>query len=181
MTESLPNVPLLRVIVFVCREAGDPLEVECPPEVNMLPRDWMETRFEACARFFRWSRQRKRRIIWIRPFLRIPEGEDCLHFPWTDTWRETESILRELASGRDELVYSDADQGWDVDIRRRGDRLIIRAGDLENPADDRHYDLYAKPYADLAREELDRAPALFRRLAVAAWPNPIMRFLKSPF
>ena len=147
----------------------------------MLPRDWMETRLEVCARFFRWSRQRKRRIVWIRPFLRIPQGEDCLHFPWTDTWRETESSLRPWASGTEGLIYSDTDQGWDGEIHRRGNRLIIRAGDLEKPADDRHYDLDVKPYADLAREELERAPALFRRLAAAAWPNPITRLLKSPF
>ena len=95
VTTAAPSpCPLVRVVAWVCREPGDPLEPVAPCEVNMLPRDWMEERIDACAEFFRWNRRRKHRIVWIRPFILLADGSASLAFPWTDTWRETRPILR---------------------------------------------------------------------------------------
>jgi hypothetical protein len=67
--------------------------------------------------------------FWITPFLFA--GDVTIQFAWHDTRRDAERLFDALEASADGLIYDDVDQGWELDIWARGDRLFIRDADFD--------------------------------------------------
>lgn len=74
--------------------------------------------------------ERHQYYFWLRPLI-LATKEFEVRFPWHDTWEETERLLAALEASGDGEIFSDMDQGWEVSIVARGERLFIRQGDLD--------------------------------------------------
>ena len=76
-----------------------------------------------------WVRQRF--YFWVRPLIFWP-GVFQIGFPWYDTWEEAKPLLAALEAEREGEIFSDLEQGWEVDIFASGSQLFLRQGDFDS-------------------------------------------------
>jgi hypothetical protein len=67
----------------------------------------------------------------MRPIIYTADNLE-ITFPWYDTWLETKAFLDQMCTQECGYVFSDADQGWDVDIYATSEQLFLREGSLDN-------------------------------------------------
>ena len=67
--------------------------------------------------------------FWMRPIIYTTEQTE-INFPFHDTWRETESFLEQMSTQKCGRLFSDAGQGWEVDIYATPEQLFLREGVL---------------------------------------------------
>jgi hypothetical protein len=70
----------------------------------------------ALAKEYELSTSAIRHYFWLRLWIWNSEAEAYLSFPWYDTLAEINPVLQALRSDREGTLFSDADQGWHVEI-----------------------------------------------------------------
>ena len=104
--------------------------------------------------------------FWMRPVVRS-RGKTLMSFPWHDTYPETAGFLRAVQDPSEEAtLYSDLDQGWQVELYAAGNKLYLAQGSDDDDEPGTVYYTDRDRFAKLAAEALARTQyqlALFVR------------------
>ncbi len=68
--------------------------------------------------------------FWIRPFM-YSKSNINIHFPWHDTYEESQHYLRSLLSRKNGELFFDLDQGWQITINADEKHIFIKESDGE--------------------------------------------------
>lgn len=73
---------------------------------------------------------RQSHYFWLRPMI-FSTGGFAISFPWYDTWVDCACVLDNFEANSCGIVYSDIEQGWQLDVYADGDRLFLRQTDSD--------------------------------------------------
>src|SRR5207237_891608 len=66
-------------------------------------------------------------LVWIAPAVVI--RDERLHFSWADTPEYARQFLQQVQSGNEGQLWDDLEQGWQIDISRDGEDLVVLVGE----------------------------------------------------
>ena len=101
--------------------------------------------------------------FWNRPVIYAPDSFN-LSFCWHDRFREGKSLLRALLADDDGEVFSDIDQGWQLDIYRHDGMLYALQGDPDTGTVHYNVKFEHAPIKDQAAQLLPRIEKLIADL-----------------
>ncbi len=76
-----------------------------------------------------------RSYFWLRPLI-FKIDDFAITFPWYDTVLESERFLTSVSNAIDEELFWDADQGWEIRVFGKDNKLYFW---VRNPDDDEDY------------------------------------------